>query len=284
MKVNWLVEDGPWSSDQTDTIVNEIVKQGHSVEVIKYKPFGATVLDQFSDNSCTIAVGSINLIRQVQQTKRWYPGAFSNWDNFKCSTYYSYYGKYLLNYEYLMMPLAELSRRWTELQYHFGKEELFVRPDNGTKGFTGQTSIDGKFKDFGKPETLCVVASAKRVSREYRVFCDKNGPFAGSMYRNADGNIEYFDIYKDQYDENCFSNQVIEYCKQICKEVEWTPDKLFALDIGAIQDNDNDIYDWGLLELTAYSCAGWYSANIADMIRYGVEAAIEDYREVFEGN
>ncbi len=274
--VNWLIEDGPWESDRINEIAKEIVRQGMKYEIIKYKPFGATELNQFSDDACVVTLGSINLVRQVQRTKRWYPGSIANFDNFKCSTYYAHYGQYLLNDDYLMMPLAEITRRWRELQEHFSKEELFVRPDSGTKTFTGQTSTTGNFKDFGKPETLCVVAAAKQLGREYRIFVCKNGGIiAGSMYRNKSAEINYCDVYKSLPEDNEHASEVLGLCSYIYQNVKWQPDRIFAFDIG--YDTNEDRY--AILELTAYSCAGWYASDIPSMIKYGAEAALEDWKE-----
>ena len=60
--------------------------------------------------------------------------------NLRCSSYYTYFGHYLLNNKYLLISLGELLRRKTEFMEYFKSEgDLFVRPDSNMK------SIDFRF-------------------------------------------------------------------------------------------------------------------------------------------
>ena len=74
--------------------------------MIKYTPFAMDTWlygEFFHATECVFTWGSINLVWQVQKHTKWVPGTFCTFDNFKCSTYYNYFGKYLLNEEYLFI-------------------------------------------------------------------------------------------------------------------------------------------------------------------------------------
>ena len=56
--------------------------------------------------------------------------------NLRCSSYYTYFGQYLLNNKYLILSLGELLRRKTEIMEYFKADgNLFVRPDSNMKLF-----------------------------------------------------------------------------------------------------------------------------------------------------
>ena len=52
-------------------------------------------------------------------------------NNLRCASYYTYFGQYLLNNKYFLIPLGELLRRKTEIMEYFKSDgDLFVRPDS----------------------------------------------------------------------------------------------------------------------------------------------------------
>jgi len=282
--VKWLIEEGTFSED-IDSIVKEVRSQGMIAEKVRYKPFGSGNYDQFDNNDCVIVLGSINLVKQIQKEKPWVPGSFANFPNFDCLTYYAHFGPYLLNHDYHIMPLREVSRRYEDLYEKYGR--MFIRPCSGTKNFTGQILIPDsvcRYEDqYGKPELPVIISSAKEIRQEYRMFCSGNKFIAGSMYYNDQGqyHTEALKTTIQNLVDGKFGNDdhhainAISYTENILKEVKWKPDNIFCMDIAI--DALGHPY---LLEINSFSCSGWYKAPPGPIVAEAARLAIEEWQEI----
>lgn len=94
-------------------------------------------------------------------------------------------GPYLLNDDYVILPLAEVARRGVS-------RDTFIRPDTGAKLFRGRGIEEGEFSQglsahprFSAvpPETPCVVASAKLVDAEHKFVVAGGKVVDGRRYR-----------------------------------------------------------------------------------------------------
>lgn len=269
-EVKWLLEESVFGED-IPAVVQEIQKQGMAVEVVKYRPFANDPYDMFHDDDCVIAAGSINLIKHIQKTKPWLPGSFANFKNHDCQTYYAYYGKHLLNSDYRIMPLGELERKHNDLQLEWGN--IFIRPCNGTKTFTGQILNIKSLKEietFGRPDLPIVASMGMRIGAEYRIFCTKDYPICGSQYRNDSGELEFRQIGTTQQDIMAGA-----FARCILEENTWFPDPIFALDIAFLRGSVNPY----LLEISSFSCSGWYDSPLEPLIREASRLAQEEWME-----
>lgn len=282
--VKWLIEEGTFSED-IQSIVDEVRSQGMIAETTRYKPFESGDYDQFGPDDCVIVLGSINLVRQIQRQKPWIPGVFANFLNFDCLTYYAYFGRYLLNEDYHIMPLGEVKRKHEYLQKKYGK--LFIRPCSGTKNFTGQIlDFDSllKYEDqYGKPEIPVVISSAKEIRQEYRIFCSGDRFIAGSMYYDDQGiyHTEALKTTIENLSEGKFGDDdhnainAISYAENVLKEVKWRPDKIFGMDIAL--DRLGHPY---LLEINSFSCSGWYKTPPKMLVAEAARLAKMEWEEI----
>lgn len=291
--VKWLIEEGTFSEDITP-IVEEIRSQGMIVETVKYRPFESGEYNQFGPEDCVIVLGSINLVRQIQRQKPWIPGTFANFHNFDCLVYYAYFAEHLWNNPYYIMPLAEVKRRFNSLQLEHG--QLFIRPSNGTKPFTGQI-LDYeslvKYQDqYGKPELTVVLAPAKDIKGEFRIFVAGDKILGGSMYYDFQGNyntapikylpediakLDYLHLYesKDFSFDDKLSIWAVSYAQALLKAVSWRPDKIFAMDIGLSPSGISS-----LIEINSFSCSGWYKTPPKLLVQEAARIAREEWEEI----
>lgn len=277
MTVKWLVEHDIFAED-LGPLVAEIQRQGMEVEQIKYIPFESGTYDNFADDDCVLCYGSLNLIRQLQRQKPWIPGSFCNLPNFECSKYYAYYGRYLFNHEYTMLPLAELKRRaWKFFNYlwtHPGDPRFFVRPSTGFKTFTGQVITKSNFEkdfswfeDLASPDSLVVVASYAPIDDEYRLVIANRKVIAASRYRH-NGKLDI---------KTGAPKKIIEYAENITHEVEWEPDPIYAMDIAVGHWAHNGI---GLLELNSMSCSGFYACPVEPIVTAASALARKEWKDI----
>ena len=192
MKPIWLIEAGVYG-EEADPLVAEIRKQGMQAEFVPHKSlqkgqsltFGGQAL---SKDTCVIAYGTFPFARQIQLHHRWVPGAWANAENLDCTTYFAYFGKFLLNQEYTILPGVEAIRQQEWLFMVFGRDDaVFVRPSGCHKLFTGRLiSKDGFAAGLAPtrydPATLVVVAAPRTIQREWRLVIVGERVIAGSQY------------------------------------------------------------------------------------------------------
>ena len=276
MEVNWLVEDFE-RDGSLDPFISEIKLHGMRCEVIKCFPFDDGRYDCYKDDEIVIFYGSLNSSKQIQRKKQWIPGSVCNSKNLCCLTYYSHWGKYLFNKNYIMLPLSEVGRRREEIYDQFGVDGcIFMRPNSGSKTFCGSVysieSLDSELKIIdnysGLPldEILVIISSPKFINREWRVVVSsKYGAVASSMYKK-NGEI---------YSEEGSPQEVIEIANKIAMD-EWQPDRMYVVDI--CESNG----DFHFLEVNSFSCSGFYKCNPKPIIEIASILALEEWKDYQE--
>ncbi|OKH51708.1 hypothetical protein NIES2101_17310 [Calothrix sp. HK-06] len=135
----------------------------------------------YSDDDCVIFKGTLNLGRNVLKTS-WIPGAYLDEKNLRCSTYYNYFGKFLLNNKYFFLSLGELIRRKDEIiQYLNSDGEVFIRPDSNMKPFNAGAfnlnrlnTINALKSELNTNDTILVLVSKKQpITKEWRFLSTK---------------------------------------------------------------------------------------------------------------
>ena len=277
MKPKWLIEDYEHDSS-LEPLMDEIKSQGMELEVIKYEPWESGEFNQYSNDDCVIFYGTLNLGRQLQREKGWVPGVYCNFQNLSCITYYSYWGKCLLNKDYIMLPMMEIKRRENYIFDTFGVDNcIFIRPNSGAKPFTGQIlkreEIDKEFNLFesyaGKPldQIITIISSPKKIDKEWRCIVVDKKVVAFSRYMK-DGKLNI----KREIDTDAFC-----FADKIAKE-EWQPDIVYTLDI--CKSNE----EYSLLEVNSFSCSGLYESNPEPIVKEVSIIALKEWKEYNEEN
>lgn len=270
-KVNWLIEKNVF--DASDRFLEELNKQKFIYKETTYLHFrSADANNYFPEHDCVLFRGTLNLGRDVLRTS-WIPGAYMDEKNLRCSTYYTYFGKYLLNNKYFMLPLGELIRRREEvLEYFRSDGELFIRPDSNMKPFRAgvfNLKVLNTMQSLGSElkrdeQTLVLVSGKRSISKEWRFFVYKDRIITGSLYL----------VGEDRIDETIKGGYLENYLSKVLAEVNWYPESLYTVDIC---ESDGELY---VLELGSFSCSGEYGCDLSSIVEFGAKAALEDYEAV----
>lgn len=270
--VIWVIEHGIFDNEQK--LIDEVRKQRHDVIEIDY------VSNYYIDDICrnpqyhkllnnpVIFKGSLNLSREVSRITDWIPGTYCNLNNFNCSTYYTYWGKYMLNREYWLIPINQVfNNKFIEACLYGIHDdnvpEVFIRPNSGMKQFTGRIfnlSNLSSLKNID-PETLVLVAPVKKISKEWRFVVTGNEIVSGSIYLPyKSDNVDY---------------SVIDYLQNVLNDLrfKWQPDFIYTVDV--CQSNG----EFYILELNSFSCSNLYSCNLAAVVEVASQLAINDWNE-----
>lgn len=200
--VNWVVEDGVFGSSIAP-LVTEIQAQGHQVRVIDYTR-GLTDYERFfPENECILFYGSLHVATRIlgDQDRKgfpWVPGIIGRMQNYYCTQYYAYLEKWLLNADYCILSLGDLSRRVAQVEDQeidnlIGEsQKLFVRPDSPLKPFPGGVYSRkelASWQDFMRrnyldtPELLVVIAPEKQIEAEWRTVIAQGQVLSSSQYK-----------------------------------------------------------------------------------------------------
>jgi ATP-grasp domain, R2K clade family 3 len=277
MKPTWVIE--PVVFQENEQQLRSIVqKKGMECVCIDFEQQLAQDFKNLPPNdSCVIYYGSLGIMQRLRKHRVWTPGFYGTLENLKCSTYFNYFGKWLFNRTYLMMPLMELVRNRARVCDLLDTNKLFVRPDSGFKQFTGfaidrdDISLDafGLGYYYEDPTILVVVAPAMSIQREWRIVICEDRVVTGSRYKS------FFEI--DESDEITPDYQMaMDYAQSIAKEVAWRPDAMYVMDI--CKDNFGGFY---LLEINSFSCSGLYKCDLEKVVIAASEQSEKEWEDVY---
>jgi hypothetical protein len=270
-KVDWLIERYVFDADEE--FLEELRKQNYSYKEVRYLDFRPEEANEyFPEHECVLFRGTLNLGRNILRTS-WIPGAYMDEKNLRCTTYYAYFGQYLLNDKYFILPLSELIRRRDEiLEYFQSSGELFIRPDSNMKPFRAGVfnlqvlnTMQSLGSELRRDETTLVLVSKKRsITKEWRFFVYKGEIITGSLYL----------VGEERIDERIKGGYLVSYLTEVLKQVNWYPELLYTVDIC---ESEGELY---ILELGSFSCAGEYGCDLSLIVEAGAKAAWEDYEAV----
>jgi hypothetical protein len=184
--------------------------------------------------------------------------------HYECSFYYPRTPN-LLNSDCIFLPWSLLSAN-KELIFKAFPDSMnfFIRPDYGSKEFTGTTISKTWFdKDLEIIKSLpgnniyndlmVLISSAKNIKNEYRLLVnDAKEIIDHSIYDN-DINFELY--HKD-----------IKYIqKELIDKINFCPDPLFTVDV-ALLGNTGYKYDYRIVEINSFTCSGLYNMDLDKVI------------------
>lgn len=230
-----------------------------------------------TNNQCTVVYGSIRFVEQRIKNGGYTPGAYFSRNRFRCSQYLHRLPIEILgNGAGFYMPFGDFVRRRQQAYRLFGvsrlpdgPRQIFVRPDAGTKVFTGLVLSEGEDSHeiasmraltSVTDETLVYVAPASRISAEYRFFIVEGEIITSSQYM-ADGSL-------------FVSKDVDADCLQVAKIVAnhaWQIDLAYSCDVGLFDGVAK------VIELNAFSTSGLYACDGLDLFLAVANTAQREY-------
>ncbi|MBS0261907.1 MAG: ATP-grasp domain-containing protein [Planctomycetes bacterium] len=276
IKIGWII-DAEMFGGYRDELVACIRESGHDAHLVqpphppyRWEDLGSPYRRQFPKGSCVIAHGDIEFVTRIARERWWVPGAFGTVDNFACSNYYCWFGKFLLNQDYVMLPFGELSRRRDFLFRTPGVDgRVFIRPDSPLKLFTGQVaarnSFDADLEFMGFYEfpinSLVVVSAPKCILAEWRFVAVSGKIVAGCQYK-LNGKMELDPSY----------HPAAYNLASTIAASEYQPDPAWVLDICKTDDGK-----FHLLEIGGFSFSDLYACDKRAIVEAVSEAAAREW-------
>jgi hypothetical protein len=272
MLPTWLIEAGVYG-DEALPLLKEIRRQGMSAEVISHQLLrtGSTPVvggKPLPPEGCVISYGTFPFAQQILLHQSWIPGAWCSAQNLDCAVYFAYFGRYLLNQHYCILPGVEAIRQRDWLYSLFGQDErLFARPTSCHKLFVGRCIDKDLFADAlaptrYDPSTAIVVATPQPISREWRAVVIGDRVVSGSQYA----------VGGERAITTDFPSEVRLFVETILSEVRWRPDPAFMLDVcesaGQLR----------LVELNSFSASWLYRCELLPVVQAASDLAEQMWR------
>lgn len=253
-KLTWLIERNCFK-DSEPRLIESIMKADQSFNLVEYIPVVKEAkFPSIHGDRKYVFHGSINLGRYFQR----YSGPLTlhcNWDNYKCSKYYTYpyIHNLLLNSKSSFYPYGALRSYFRDRE----RGDYFIRPDSGGKPFSGTVihsafGLDGFYRnaelyDEVKPDTMCVIAPATEdIAAEYRCIVIGGKAITCSRY----GKIAEEELDKAR------NPVIIERTQELLDNCKYRPDDAFTVDWAVMKQG------WlRIVEFNSFSCAGMYDCN-----------------------
>jgi len=279
MKVNWIFEKNMFE-EYEQQLVDAIKNSGHKCNLLD-RDFINFNLDKFKnrykDDDCVIFYGSLNFGQRLWRDTNFILGVFLTIKNYECYRYYSYYGDKMVNSQYILLGLNDVKRMSKMFFDKFNCDNLFIRPSNGYKTFTGQLlpkeNFEYEFDIFIKTQfvdidQLVLIAPEQNVREENRfIIISENG-----VNRIIDGNKYMVD--RELVSERVVDEEAWKYCEGVVNN--YTPDKAFTIDIAKMDDGT-----YKVLEIGSFCCAGWYNMDLDKVVEEINNLSINEYKDYF---
>jgi hypothetical protein len=271
MKPTWLIEAGVYR-EEVEPLLAEIRRQGMTGVTIPHRALGAgssLAVDgrPLADDACVIGYGTFPFARQIQTHRRWSPGAWCDAEKLDCASYYAYFGKYLLNQHYAIMPGVEAIRQSDWLFSVFGKDgRVFIRPTGCHKLFVGRCVDRESFASALAPSrydpvTQVAIAAPREIAREWRLVIIGDEVIAASRYAVAGAKSVAAG----------FPDEVRDFAAAIQADVSWRPDPIFMMDVC---ESDGRLW---LIELNGFSCSWLYQCHLPVVVEKASELAVRQW-------
>jgi hypothetical protein len=270
---NWIIQDVVF--DKRLTEMERLLRhKGHNVHVLRNATGIEPIDPPFTSNEPTLAMVSLGIARRLSTRPEFVPGVLCRPEMLKVSTYGAFWGRHLLNDDYVVLPWAEFVRRreiW--IRDAGGAESVFVRPNSCEKIFTGQ---EIPFDDWHhevrcmesltgiRPETLVCVSSPKSdIAGEWR-FWIANGAVVTHSHYSWETAGQPGAVCPEP------PLECIELANALCRE-PWQPDVAYTADICMTDRGAR------LVEVNSFSCSGVYEADLSRLIDAGSSVATDEW-------
>lgn len=189
--------------------------------------------------------------------------------------YYAYLEKWLLNADYCILPLADLSRRVALAEdpaidnLMGNKNRLFVRPNSPLKPFPGSVYSRKELADLqgltrryylDSPDRLVAIAKVNEIEAEWRVVIAQGQVLSSSQYKQS-GKFHY---------QQGMPDEVKKLAQEVAK-CSWQPDPIWVLDLCWSKGNAY------VLEINFLSCSALYKCNLNPIIQEASRIAQEKW-------
>lgn len=272
MQPIWLIETGVWQDGNDQRIIDYLNAMCIPFQAEEYTYLGGREFEIIDADRPVIFYGSINTSEYLSLThKDWVPLIWFDEEKYSCRSYFTHWGKFILQEHYGFYPLAELVRLRKLLYQTYAVDDyVFIRPDDNDKSFTGKLVPTDVFSQWYKetqsskvsPETLVLVSAPVTIQAEWRFVIADRKVITGTYYKGSSNHSIPGNAYQEAE----------EFAGHIANS-DWQPRAIYCVDIGYTEAGM-----YRLVEMGGINSAGLYRCNVEPIVKAMNEIAVREYR------
>lgn len=222
------------------------------------------------ETECWLAFGSISFIRAARRHLSHQPLAYYSDERFYLSRYaHKLPSSWMLNAGGFFLPCASVLDQLPAIERWLGGQAFFMRPDSGSKVFTGQrieyADAKRQIEALARvssltPDTVVYLAPEQPIEAEYRIFIVNRKVIGGSFYS-----------FDDPSSGAPIPDAVLRLAEAVAKHA-WQIDIAYSCDI-ALSNGRTKI-----VELNAGSTSGFYDSDSKSIVLAMMESAWLEYQ------
>ncbi len=257
MKTTWVIQEYVNSTgDSTQKLISYLHSIDRLVVNFKYIPFNGTDFSFINGiKNPAVFFGTWNALKSIRDNliKTPEPFVWCDWELFNCNCYYNKLQPFLLQQDAVFYKLNDIDKDWL----YKNNEEMFFRPNDNEKSFTGKLVSKEHFDFWRKnledysylpKDILIVAAKPQKIHAEWRIVIVNGKAVASSLYRHSWGlNIQ-----------EGSSPEVLAFAEKVA--ATWSPHPVFIIDVG---NTDNGL---SVVEIGPFNYAGLYACNIKNIV------------------
>lgn len=266
---HWIIQTNLQNEFEQRSLEKALDVANFSWTGVRYVPFKNTVegIENVPEEGPFIVMGTTKVVDVLRDSDKFHQAVFYDDADFSPHMWIAKLGRRMLNHDAKLSTVGDVVHRWP-VPY----EKAFVRPVSGLKSFAGEVVYKEDRREWYHDRsagghlfpasTPCVIAAAKPVLEEWRLFM-VNGQFiSGSMYRKN----------HRRFCERVVPDVVAEFAERTLEL--WSPDVIVVMDICRVRKGDLRV-----VEFNCFNAAGFYEAN-RDIVLRAVDEHINTAFEV----
>jgi len=261
-KIQWIVQNNLTKPELMEDLKGACKKLEVDHIEVKVVPFSSE-LPEFPENKDSIYYGSTTMMYNVYKRHKnsfYNPGLFFDEYTFTMENYFKQWGKHMLNYDAGLTTFRELMMK----EYAYD-HLLFIRPNDDSKSFAGEVVEFNRIQKWYENligyeninltlDTKIVAGEPYAIKKEWRLWIVNERVIASTQYKDG----QFLKKIEGA------PQNVIDFAEARCKE--YTPHDIFVMDICLCGD------ELFILECGCMNSAGFYAANVYDIVSFASEA------------
>jgi len=249
--MHWIVQENLFNEFGFKDLIGSLERRGVSYDIVTVIPF-AHELEPDIDPKGDVFVYGSTALSWIAQDRGWTPGTFLNGNVDNVRVWIDGFGRdNCLNGGGVVVPFGSI---------HFFRE-MFIRPADDTKAFTGAVFSPKDFEDWQHriralddpdspltPNTDILIAPPKKIHAEYRAFIIDGQIITVSLYKKGDRIISSRDV----------DTGIMGFIQDMADR--WAPARAYTLDVAKTVDGPK------IIEIGNFNASGLYACNVDDIV------------------
>jgi hypothetical protein len=273
--VKWIIDKSMRDGYTRASLMEVINDCGYEVKLMEYKSSlrKEDLVYPYDIDDCVIPYTTINLGKHLKG----YFGSYLDEEELRFHNYYSklkIHPDKWVNGNFVITTFFDFESNFDKFVKLFGTDQLFIRPNSGSKLFTGLPicgyeyllSEANALRQLSGviDNSLIIVSTVKEIKEEYRFVIAGNDVLTGSQYQ-----------LNGKHDEQGFyTSEAFNLANEVANAGE-KPVGVFTCDIAKMSDGSVKI-----VEINSFNCAGLYYCDPWKTITGVSEYVEKQYEEL----